>query len=65
MLTVTVGTDNAAFHEDDRDDQPGAALGAECARILRHVADEIESGATGGRILDVNGNAVGRWEVTP
>jgi len=33
----------------------------EVARILRETAGEIEEHRPGGRLLDVNGNDVGRW----
>lgn len=54
-FNVRISTDNVAFEEDN--------LGLEIARILRGVADEIESGviATGEtiRLRDSNGNRVG------
>ena len=43
---------NAAFEFDPR---------PELARILREVADKIESGANGGTMRDVNGNRIGDW----
>ena len=60
---LTIKTDNAAFHEDDGRDT-SAALGAECARILRELAtrlDDLVSGGDEGALFDVNGNKVGTW----
>ena len=36
---------------------------AEIARILRKVADQVESGATYGVMNDINGNRCGEWEL--
>lgn len=53
-LTLTMTMDNAAF-----EDFPGT----EAARILREVAKKIENGYTDGRMMDINGNKVGEWEI--
>ena len=50
-FAVLLKTTNAAFHDDNRH--------AEVARILRHIADQVERGA--GACMDVNGNRVGSW----
>jgi hypothetical protein len=59
MLTITLDTNNAAF--DDNVPQ-------ETARILRALADQIESGVGSerdrGSLLDINGNPVGLWDWT-
>jgi CBS domain-containing protein len=47
--------DNAAFEDDPLE---------EVARILRAVADRIESGNDEGPVRDENGNTVGRFSVT-
>lgn len=61
-FTLTVDTGNAAFHDVDNAEVP--APGPELARILRDVADRVEYAGPGGsgRVADVNGNHVGRWE---
>jgi hypothetical protein len=59
MFKLEFATDNAAFGDD-----PGAELGTEVARILRAVADEVESGVTSGVAKDYNGNTVGAWLLT-
>ena len=46
-------TDNAAFDEPE----------AECARILRAIADKLENGRVAGKCQDVNGNSVGLWSL--
>lgn len=57
VLRLRIKTDNAAFEDDARP--------LELARILRHVADQIEAQrAEDGDhcvIFDANGNGVGEW----
>lgn len=51
-ITVTIeGFGNAAFEGNES---------GETARILRELADKIESGRLPETLLDVNGNAVGK-----
>lgn len=71
MLTVKFDTDNAAFDDGDDTDAPELArsnYGAECARILRQIAQQLESDGPEGRwitLFDINGNDVGRWKAEP
>ena len=63
-FTLTIKCENAAFHEDDNTGDSMAARGAEVARILRHVAEQVTDGITFDDyrlVFDVNGNAVGEW----
>jgi hypothetical protein len=55
MFSLTIETDNAAFDPD---------AGAELARILAELAGKLDPlpGPASGRLRDVNGNTVGRWE---
>lgn len=56
-ITIEIETGGAAF--DD-------GAGAEAARILRKLAQRLESGdvlAGAGRLFDLNGNACGRVTV--
>lgn len=55
-FTLEIDCGNAAFDgELERD--------TEVARILRLAAERIEAGAGDkGRLLDINGNIVGKWE---
>lgn len=56
MLTLKIRTDNAAFDGDD--------LAPELARVLRIVATSIEHGTRGAPLHDINGNQVGRFDIT-
>ena len=63
IAIISILTGNAAFH-DESGENDQAASGAEQARILRALADEIEAGGVGFRSLyDVNGNKVGAYEL--
>ncbi len=53
MVKIQFNTGNAAF-EDSNDVY-------EIARILKDIADRIESGRTEGKCVDYNGNVVGEW----
>ena len=61
MIRIEINTDNAAF---DGDDKP-----AEIARMLRDIADRLESGSIETDyehlqgIRDINGNITGSLEV--
>lgn len=62
MFSLTMKTDNAAFHEGEDDEQlAGTALPSEVARILREIAERVEAGDEQGPAVDVNGNTVGRY----
>lgn len=54
MFKIEIETGNAAF-EDDRN--------MELARILRQIAERLENGENAGRVLDINGNKVGSFEI--
>lgn len=57
-VKIEFETENAAF-EDDR--------AAETARIIHEIADRIADGWTVdiiGNIRDINGNQIGRYELT-
>lgn len=59
-FTLTIETDNAALMGEE-----GVDL-EELAGILRHLADRVAYGTADGdrgAVLDINGNAVGRWEL--
>jgi hypothetical protein len=57
VVKIQFSTDNAAFEDNGREE--------EIARILRRIADKIESGAVAGTARDSNGNRVGTFEVAP
>ncbi len=54
---VVIDVENAAFEDEN--------LGPELGRILRGLADKLESGPehlqSGGKLRDSNGNQVGGW----
>jgi hypothetical protein len=41
----------------------GEAFSEEIARILRDIAERVESGERDGVAVDVNGNTVGEWSI--
>jgi hypothetical protein len=53
MFTLAFNTDNEAF-ENAPYDEP--------ARILRLAADAVEDAQESGKIRDINGNTIGRWQ---
>lgn len=57
-FTLTIDCDNDAFSPDEGDGIP------EIARILRHVADKVESRRVHGGIMDINGSKVGEFDLT-
>jgi hypothetical protein len=62
-LSLKLDCDNAAFSDGNRPN--------EVARILRRLADQIETiplsdnQRIDGRLVDFNGNACGTWEAKP
>lgn len=54
-FVVSFDTDGSAFHPDPE---------PEIARILRAVATKVELGEQEGAVLDLNGNRIGRFELT-
>ena len=64
-FTLKIDTDNAAFYDDSdgNDFDPGPEL----ARLLRNLADTLDSPEVhddSGTVRDINGNRVGTWEIT-
>jgi len=55
MFKMELETDNAAFDDGERMH--------EVARILREVAERIESGTVEAGIFDANGSRAGRWRL--
>ena len=60
MLRLEIKTDNAAFSEDEVLTIEGRY---EVARLLRDVAMKIENFHESGKIMDVNGNCCGEWNL--
>jgi hypothetical protein len=55
-VSVTFTMDSDAFHD------PDGSYGDEASRILHKIADSVRT-KTGGKILDINGNTIGKWAV--
>jgi len=55
MFKMKLETDNAAFDDGERMH--------EVARILRQIAERIESGTVEAGIFDSNGSRAGRWRL--
>lgn len=58
---LEINTNNSAFDDED--------MGLELGRILSEVAEKLDGGefrvGADVPVYDVNGNSVGRWELTP
>jgi hypothetical protein len=39
-------------------------MSIEIARILREIAKQVERGADPANIRDINGNTIGKWQIT-
>lgn len=57
MFKLEIETDNDAFGTSAH------STAREVARILRRLATRLDDGATDGRIMDVNGNSVGHFDL--
>lgn len=53
MLNILFNVDNSAFE--------GTEGRFETSRILKEIADKIESGLNSGNIRDINGNTIGKF----
>lgn len=63
MLSMNFKTGGAAFR-DDNGEENDVFLEKETARLLRKVADAIEyQGKHDGKILDINGNTIGSYNL--
>lgn len=62
MFKVEIKTGNAAFHDYDEDYDDYAKV-SEVVRILKIVIEQLESGYTNRKCVDLCGNVVGEWEL--
>ena len=67
-MQIRIDTGNAAFHDHDGDDDLATAI--ECARILRALADRLESDGmpptdSDYTLRDINGHRVGECDSRP
>lgn len=63
MLELKIKTGGAAFCCPISGEPDKHYEAAECARILRDVAEQLESGYRAGREYDINGNSVCKFEL--
>lgn len=56
MFNVSINLQNDAFL--------GANRQEELARIMRRIAEQVQTGMTESVITDKNGNSVGMWRIT-
>lgn len=61
MLKIKIKTGNATFCNPETGEEDMFYEGCELSRILRQIADRIDSGMTSGSCMDTNGNKVGYW----
>ena len=54
MFKLSFNTSNAAFIDYGTE---------EVKRILLEVAEKVQNGITEGKIIDINGNRIGKWEL--
>jgi hypothetical protein len=59
MFTLTIDTAKDAFGESFDE------TAAELSRILATVRQALLAGRSAGPIMDINGNTVGRYDLTP
>lgn len=65
MFELEIRTGGAAFRDEHKIDETGNAVldpdASEIRRILVNIHDELMKGYTSGKVMDINGNKVGRW----
>lgn len=65
MFKLEIKTGGSAFRDESTIDKNGDCVldtyGEEVRRILRKVIKDLEVGRNGGKIMDINGNCVGKW----
>jgi hypothetical protein len=54
-FTCTIDMNNSAF---------ASAPTLELERILSKIRDQVRDGVTASKVLDDNGNTVGRWQIS-
>lgn len=65
MFKLEIKTGGSAFRDESQVDRSGDfaldRYGSEVRRILKDVIRKLDEGHSCGKIMDVNGNCVGRW----
>lgn len=62
-LKLQMNLSNAAYRDYAPFPQEGALVPEAVAADLDKVSEAIRAGRTHGKIIDVNGNCVGSWEI--
>lgn len=64
MFTITIETENAAFHDPYTGEPDPMYMEMELSRIIEtQILPHLENGTTNKYLHDLNGNRVGRMEV--
>lgn len=63
-MKIEFRTSGAAFGCGDDEEMNKVYLQDECVRILRKIAHDISCGKTYGVIRDINGNRIGRFDLS-
>lgn len=61
MLKIEIETDNEVFHDAESGEWMPVN---ECIRLLASISNRLDRGDTDGKIMDANGNTVGRFTLT-
>ena len=69
MFTLKIRTGGAAFRDESaesnrRNELPLDPYSCELRRLLDEVKKQLVCGHTDGKLMDINGNKVGEWELT-
>lgn len=64
MLKVNIKTGNAIFTEETGKVTTDFGGRCEISRLLRKIADSVESGSCSGVVIELNGNRCGEWTLT-
>ena len=62
-MKIEFTTNNAAFCDPITQEPSKEYRAIETALILKRIAYAVEQGCTNGTVMDINGNAVGSWDI--
>ena len=62
-MKIAFITSGAAFCDPHTGEKSNHYYTSECMRIMQDILDKIECGCEYGRILDINGNKIGEWQL--
>lgn len=61
MFKLQIETEGSAFCDPITGEEDDTMEAVEIRRMLAVVSHELERGASGGSIIDINGNKAGSW----